>query len=163
MAIAQGLDPMRPAARWRGVCVALVAVSLLAGCTKESAEPKEIETVDVSPGRTAVLTTLYDDVAPQRHESFSGVLPPGFPVALPLYDPSSLTDFGDIDTGGQYVLMFSPDNAAMVCDRMVGELRRSGWALIQGDIEHGSYRRGSRRVTMAIREAKPGTEIRVEY
>lgn len=146
-----------------GACVAILFAGLLAGCAKESAEPGEIETVDVAPSRTSVLTTAYDDVAPQRHESFSGVLPAGFPADLPLYDPSNLTDFGAIDTGGNYVLMFSPDKAAMVRDGMASELRRSGWALIQGDSEQGSYRRGSQRVTLSIRDAQPGTEIRVEY
>ncbi len=163
MAIAEGLGLVRPAALWRGSCVTAIAFCLLAGCSKESTEPGEIETVDVAPARTSMLTTIYDDVAPQRHESFAGVLPQGFPADLPLYDPSNLTDFGDIDTGGKYVVMFSPDTAAMVRDRMAGELRRSGWALIRGDSEQGSYRRGSRRVTLVIREAQPGTEIRVEY
>ncbi len=162
-AIAAGLAPEKPAAWQPGSCVAVIAFCLLAGCAKESAEPGEIETVEVAPARTAVLTTIYDTVAPQRHESFSGVLPQGFPADLPLYDPSSLTDFGDLDIGGNYVLMFSPDTAAMVRDRMAGELRRSGWALIRGDSERGSYRRGSRRVTLSIHEAQPGTEIRVEY
>jgi hypothetical protein len=153
---------------WRGasvalLCAGLLGAGLLTGCSKEGEKPGEIETVDVAPARTAVLTTIYDDVAPQRQESFSGVLPQDFPADLPLYDPSNLTDFGDLDTGGNYVTMFSPDKAAMVRERMAGELRRSGWALIQGDSEQGSYRRGSRRVTLSILEAQPGTDIRVEY
>ena len=163
MAIAQRLETGRLTALSRGACATILFAGLLVGCAKESTEPGEIETVDVAPSRTSVLTTLYDDVAPQRSESFGGVLPGGFPADLPLYDPSNLTDFGDIDTGGKYVVMFSPDKAAIVRERMAGELRRSGWALIQGDSEQGSYRRGSRRVTLAIRDAQPGTEIRVEY
>jgi hypothetical protein len=163
MAIEQKLGPVKLATLMRVVGQVAAVTILLVGCSKESAAPGEIETVDVAPSRTAVLTTIYDDVAPQRDESFSGVLPQGFPADLPLYDPSNLTDFGDIDTGGKYVLMFSPDSAAMVRDRMAGELKRSGWALIRGDGEQGSYRRGSRRVTLAIQEAQPGTEIRVEY
>ena len=127
-----------------------------------SADKGEIEVVEVAPSRTSVLTTAYDVAAPERQGAFSGVLPEDFPAAVPLYDPSSLTDFGS-EGGGRFVLLFTPDAATMVRDRMRGELARSGWALIDGDAERGTWRRGSRSVILDIQEARAGTEIRVEY
>ena len=139
-----------------------LAVALLAACGGEASEPGEIEVVDVAPSRTSVLTTEYDEEAPQRRDAFAGVLPSDFPADLPLYDPSTLVDFGD-DAGSRFALMFTPDAATMVRNRMRSELGRSGWALIDGDGLRGTWRRGSRSVILDIRDARPGTEIRVEY
>ena len=61
------------------------------------------------------------------------------------------------------MLCSAPDEPAMVRQRMAGELDRTGWALIDGGGERGTYRRGSYSVILDIREARPGTEIRVEY
>lgn len=153
----------------RGVPVPGVAVSLLLGAmllggcpASDSPEGGEIEVIEVEPAPTTLLTTLYDEQATQRHDAFSGVLPSDFPADLPLYDPSNLTDFGS-DGGARYVLMFTPDAATMVRDRMQVELARSGWAQIEGDDVRGTYRRGSHAVILDIRDANPGTEIRVEY
>lgn len=143
--------------------VAALAVCVLAACgASDDGGSLEIETVDVAPGRTSVLTTAYDEVAPQRQESFTGVLPAGFPGDLPLYSPSNLTDFGTTDSG-RYVLLFSPDETTMVRQRLTVELRRTGWTLIDGGIGRGTYRRGSRSVVLSVLEARPGTEIRIEY
>jgi hypothetical protein len=108
------------------------------------------------------MTTTYDIVAPERRDAFSGVLPSDFPADLPLYNPSNLTDFGS-EGGGRFVLLFTPDAATMVRDGMRGELARSGWALIDGNDERGTWRRGSRSVILDIQDARPGTEIRIEY
>jgi hypothetical protein len=121
-----------------------------------------IETVDVRPSRTTLLTTAYDVEAPERRGAFTGVLPSDFPSDLPLYDPSSLTDFGDHGRA-RFVLLFSPDAATMVRDRMRGELARSGWALIEGGMQRGTWRRGSQSLILDIQDARPGTEIRIEY
>ena len=141
--------------------VGLTFLALACGRSDEAGEG-EIETIDVVPGRTSLLTTAYDETAPVRQETFSGVLPSDFPSDLPLYDPSSLTDFGDAG-GGRYVLMFTPDTATMVRDRMGSELTGTGWARIDGNTERGTYRRGSQSVIIEISDANPGTEIRVEY
>lgn len=146
-------------------CALAVATAgcLLSACGGSvDPEPGEIETVDVAPGRTSILTTAYDEAAPARQESSLGVLPSDFPADLPLYRPANLTDFGD-SNGGRFVLLFSPDKTSHVRQGMEVELRRTGWALIDGDGERGTYRRGSRSVILDIREAQPGTEIRVEY
>lgn len=151
--------------KWAKACAMAIAVaaSLLFACGgSEDSAPGEIETVDVAPGRTTILTTAYDEAAPPRQESSLGVLPADFPADLPLYRPANLTDFGD-SNGGRYVLLFSPDKTGHVRQGMEVELRRTGWALIDGDSERGTYRRGSRSVILEIREAQPGTEIRVEY
>ena len=145
----------------RPIVLAIVLV-LAVGCGGgESGGRAEIETVDVRPSRTSVLTTAYDEAAPERREAFSGVLPSDFPGDLPLYDPSNLTDFGRED--GRFVLLFSPDAATMVRDRMRAELARSGWTLIDGAAERGTWRRGSQSVVIAITDARPGTEIRIQY
>lgn len=149
--------------RWRATALGAGLALLLGGCPGgESPEEGGIETVEVEPAPTTVLTTLYDETAAERRDAFTGVLPSDFPADLPLYDPSNLTDFGS-DGGARYVLMFTPDAATMVRDRMQVELARSGWAQIDGDEVRGTYRRGSRAVILDIRDANPGTEIRVEY
>lgn len=143
--------------------VGLPAVCLLAACgPADQSEPQEVETVDVVPGRTTVLTTAYDEVAERRQEGSLGVLPSDFPQDLPLYQPASLTDFGSPE-GGRYVLLFSPDEKGVVQQRMKVELRRSGWTLVEGSAERGTYRRGSQSVVLSVTDARPGTEIRVEY
>ena len=145
-----------------GKIAAALAVCLLAACgAPDEPENAEIETIEVVPGRTTVLTTAYDEVAPRRGSS-TGVLPSDFPQDLPLYQPANLTDFGDEDRS-RYVLLFSPDETTMVRQRMNVELRRTGWALVDGDSERGTYRRGGQSVVLSIIEARPGTEIRVEY
>lgn len=142
------------------VVLCLVAA---AGCPGSgSSESGEIETVDVRPSRTSMLTTAYDVEAPERREAFTGVLPSDFPSDLPVYDPSNLTDFGDEDRS-RFVLLFTPDAVTMVRDRMRGELAQSGWALIEGSLERGTWRRGSQSVVLDIHDARPGTEIRIEY
>ena len=139
------------------------AVPLLVSCAGgDATDQGEIEMIEVAPSRTSVLTTAYDEAAPERQEAFSGVLPSDFPADLPLYDPSNLTDFGG-EGGARFVLLFTPDAATMVRDRMRAELARSGWALIDGGGERGTWRRGSRSVILDVRDARPGTEIRVEY
>lgn len=144
------------------VAIGLALGFLLACPASEAPEENGIETVEVEPAPTTLLTTLYDEAAPERREAFSGVLPSDFPADLPLYDPSNLTDFGDAERG-RYVLLFSPDAATLVRDRMQVELARSGWTLVEGDAVRGTYRRGSRAVVLDIRDANPGTEILVEY
>ncbi|MDX1642949.1 MAG: hypothetical protein R3244_01185 [Thermoanaerobaculia bacterium] len=150
-----------PTAVARGV-LGVVTTLLLACPSNESSDDGVIETVEVEPARTTLLTTIYDQAAPERREAFSGVLPSDFPADLPLYDPSNLTDFGDAEEG-RYVLLFSPDASTLVRDRMEVELARSGWTRIEGDAARGTYRRGSRAVVLGIRDANPGTEILVEY
>jgi hypothetical protein len=141
---------------------AVVLVGLVAACGAGEETSGEVEVIDVAPGRTATLTTAYDEVATRRPDSSLGVLPSDFPDALPLYRPASITDFGD-ENGHRFVLFFSPDEPMMVRQRMARELDRTGWALIDRGGERGTYRRGSHSVILEIREARPGTEIRVEY
>ena len=148
--------------RWCAPALGVGLALLLGGCPAAESPEEEIEVVEVEPAPTTLLTTLYDEQARKRHEAFSGVLPSDFPADLPLYDPSNLTDFGG-EGGARYVLMFTPDAATLVRDRMQAELARSGWARIEGDEVRGTYRRGSRAVILEIRDANPGTEIRVEY
>ena len=54
--------------RWAASFLAV----LVTACATEAPEG-EMETVDVAPARTAVLTTAYDVVADRPSESFSGV------------------------------------------------------------------------------------------
>lgn len=144
------------------VALGLVTALLVACPATESPDEGAIETVEVEPARTTLLTTIYDQAAPENREAFTGVLPSDVPADLPLYDPSNLTDFGDSEEG-RYLLLFSPDAATLVRDRMEVELARSGWVRIEGDAVRGTYRRGSHAVVIDIRDANPGTEILVEY
>ena len=77
MAIAQRLETGRPTALSRGACATILLAGLLVGCAKESTESGEIETVDVAPSRTSVLTTLYDDlkIHPRENDLVVGTRP----------------------------------------------------------------------------------------
>ena len=71
-------------------------------------------------------------------------------------------DFG-VSEAERWVVLFSPDETQLVQQRLARELRRTGWTLVDGDTNRGTYRRGSLRVVMSIRDARPGTEIQIEY
>ena len=152
---------IRALAALLAVCLPVAGLLVACGTTEEPAAG-EIETIDVVPGRTTVLNTAYDEVAARRQGSSLGVLPGDFPKDLPLYQPANLTDFGNAD-GKRFVLLFSPDETSMVQQRMEVELRRTGWTRVEGTAERGTYRRGSQSVVLSIVDARPGTELKVDY
>ncbi len=120
-------------------------------------DPPKLETVDVGAARDATLSTA-GDAQEKRHEAaFAGVLPTGFPKDLPVYEPSTLIDFGG-GPQGSYALFQTPDDVARVRARYPATLRSRGWSAA-GD----AYAKGTHHVRMAIESAHPGARIRIEY
>ena len=150
-----------PAAR----ACALALASLLAATLSCRQEPKaapgpaKLETQEVGAAPDATLSTEGDTVEHRRpSSSFSGVLPGGFPKDLPVYEPSSLVDFGE-DTAGAFVVFQTPDDLARARARYPAAIVGRGWARESGD----AFSKAGRRVRVAFEGLHPGAKIRVSY
>ena len=137
----------------------------LAACRsqKETAPPaaEPLATIEVGAAPDAAATTEADS---QSHsladESFAGVLPGGFPADLPIYQPSSLVDFGPGEGGFQSVTLRTSDSAATVRSRYLASLRAAGWSST-GEESH--WRKGQHELQVEVVDARPGTRLRLSY
>ena len=144
--------------------IAALLVGAVAGCRQEAKpapEPARIETKEVGAAPDATLSTEGDAVEHRRASTFSGVLPGGFPKDLPVYEPSSLVDFGQ-DASGSFVVFQTPDDPARVRARYPAAIAAHGWMREGGDAA-GTFSRGGRRVRIAFESLRPGTKVRVSY
>jgi hypothetical protein len=139
----------------------LLLVGAVAACrqeTKSEPAPAKLETREVGAAPDATLSTA-GDVVERRHASgFAGVLPGGFPKDLPVYEPSSLVDFGK-GADGAYVVFQTPDDIGRVRARYPAMIAASGWAHEGSD----SFTRGGHRVRVAYESLHPGARVRVVY
>jgi hypothetical protein len=142
--------------------VMAVALLLAAACRPSpDAEPK-LEAVDVGPALE--IDIEGDQQAIQRPPELVGILPEDFPKDLPLYLPASLVEFGTAADGWIYVELLSPHTLAQVESALPARLSKGGWTAAGGQLRQGrDYRKGGRRVRLAIEDAKPGTLYRFEY
>jgi hypothetical protein len=144
-----------------GVVASLAMLAAFAACQGDepkSAPPPSVDTVDVGAAPDAALSTEKDRVEQRRQGGFSGVLPGTFPKDLPVYEPSTLVDFGR-GAGGGYALFQTTDAVGVVSGRYPAQLVARGWERDGAD----AFRRGNGRVRVTFENARPGTRIRVEY
>lgn len=137
------------------VVVALLAVTAVLGCSRQSAERPAVdpEVQDVAPPLDSALSTEADPQAKAVVPTFSGVLPPSFPKDAPPYVPGTLVDFGE-----GWVEFQTADPLATVRAHYPGVLRGRGWS---GSGER--FSKGGRNLVVRFTDARPGTKIRVEY
>jgi hypothetical protein len=144
---------------FRIACALLLGASV--GCRQEpkpEPAPPPIETKEVGAAPDATLSTEGDVVERRRASTFSGVLPGGFPKDLPVYEPSSLVDFGQ-DAQGSFVVFQTPDDSVRVRARYPAAIAAHGWMREGGD----AFSRGGRRVRVSFENLRPGTKVRVSY
>ena len=147
--------------------VSLTAIVLLvAGCGRTSGGRYgggEVETVDVDAGLGAELTTEFDEQARQVDASVAGVVPLDFPADVPIYSPSSLVDFGEIDGSRRYLEFDTTEPPSAVRGKLKSALINKGWipSPSTGGVE--SYLKGSHRLGIQLSDLRPGTRIRYEY
>jgi len=140
------------------LCLLLAAGSACREKPKPEPAPAQLETKDVGAAPDATLSTEGDVVERRRTSAFSGVLPGGFPKDLPVYEPSSLVDFGK-DAQGAFVVFQTPDELARVRARYPAAIAAHGWTR-EGD---EAFSRGGRRVRLSFENLRPGTRVRVSY
>jgi hypothetical protein len=139
----------------------LAAALFAVGCGRESVSPAADAappTEEVAPAVDAALSTAADPQAKARAESFSGILPDGFPGDVPPYEPSTLADFGTGETGRRYVVFQTPDSPELARSRLERRLAAQGWS-----VARDGFTKGGRQLRVAIEPARPGARIRLEY
>ena len=149
--------------RTRAAAVALS--SLMLACSDgEPAAPdaasKPIPTEDVSPPLGAGVSIAGDRQEQTRRPRFSGVLPGNFPRQVPLYEPSTLADFGPSGPARSYVILQTPDSPAIVRPRFLEQLAARGHRV---GADGTTLLEGGRSLRVTFEDARPGTRIRLEY
>lgn len=141
---------------------ALLVIFILGGCgaapPANEPAPARVATVEVGAAPDATLSTQGDRVETRHESAFAGVLPTGFPKDVPVYEPSSLVDFGE-SGGWSYAVFQTPQDLAVARQRFQELLRARGWA---ADSAAGFAKQG-RHLRLAFENAHPGARIRVEY
>jgi hypothetical protein len=145
------------------IFLALASVSI--GCGKPAEDPgiTELETVEVGVAPDAQLSTEFDDQAHQVVVEVGGELPNDIPPDVPIYSPSSLVDFGEIDGRRRYVSFDTSATPSRVGSDVTQQLANVGWELTAGSESKLEFVKTGRSLTVVIEALKPGTRLRYEY
>jgi hypothetical protein len=122
----------------------------------------DLSTEDVGPPVDFELSTEEDVKGALVVEGVAGVLPDSYPRDLPLYQPSSLVDFGE-GSGGSFVEFYSPSGVRDVQETLSRQLEDSGWELRDRASSDWTVAHQDRTATIRFTDARPGTTIRVDY
>lgn len=148
--------------RWEIALPGLLALAVL-GCGGPSDEasqvPAVLEVEEIPPPVDATYSTEADEVGAYVGETVAGALPGGFPVGLPLPQPSSVIDFGPAGGGRSYTELAVPSSPASVRESWEKRLRSAGWSSGGG----GRWTRDGRDVSIRIDPGPSGSRLRVEY
>jgi hypothetical protein len=148
----------RLAARLAPLLVALVA---LAACRREEPAPRppadDLQTVDVAPPPDAKVDPSLDRQERRRAETFSGVMPGGYPSDLPLPSGATL-----VDQGPRWVEVLVGRPREGVRDEYVRRARGAGWN-VGGEGPALELRRKGRTVSVRLSASGPSTRLRIEY
>ena len=149
---------------WRSSAVLMLTLALLGGC-QPSGDPETLETEEVTERLDVDLSFEEDRQAVRRAAELSGVLPSDFPSDFPVYKPSTVVDFGDLEGGRYFVVLFTPDRRATVEQFVNSAAPGAGWSLQSASPDTGefAFRSGARSVTTVTSEESGGTEVRIEY
>jgi hypothetical protein len=146
-------------------------VGLLAACggageRRPADDFENLETEDIGDAFDAGLSTEEDRKGrPPRDPEVAGVLPGGFPGDIPLFRPSSIVDFGELDGGRHFVEIDTSAPVAAVRAELERSLAGSGWAREGAAASGGPGRlvKAGRVLGLALTDLSPGTRIRYEY
>lgn len=133
-----------------------LAVAGCAGEAPERSRSDDLDTVDVGPPIDADASLEADAVERRLGPAtggVAGVLPADFPRDVPLPVPSSLVDFGrgwiELEVAG------GPDGVRTAYARQLAD---AGFAAA----EDGHWRRGARRVRVAVTGTGAAARVRIE-
>jgi len=148
----------------RKTYAAVVLFGWIWGCSGpepagQEAASKSIPTEDVAPPLGAGVSIAGDQQERARRSRFSGVLPGNFPGDVPVYEPSTLADFGSAGAGKSYVILQTPDPLAVVRSRFLEQLGARGYRAGADGVMVG----GETSLRVSFEDARPGTRIRLEY
>lgn len=152
-----------PAASGLIAALALLLASLApAGCRRgEEAAPEpprdDLQTVEVSPPPDARVDPSLDRQERRRDESFSGVMPSGYPKSLPLPGGASL-----VDQGPRWVEVLVGRAMASVREEYLRRAAAAGWRAEGGGSSLALHRQG-RTVRVRLSADGPSTRLRIEY
>lgn len=146
---------------------ALVAVSAWAcGDREERTTSKpgagELQTVEVAPPPDSRVDVSRDVKERRRAETFAGVLPGGFPRALPLPPQASLVDQGR-GGGGRWIELLVPRRPTAVRAPYLQQLAKAGWEVEPAGADAWRLRHAGSTVRLSLRAQGPSTRLRLEY
>ncbi|MEJ2084792.1 MAG: hypothetical protein P8Y44_03840 [Acidobacteriota bacterium] len=145
--------------------IILTVASIFIGCAKPAEDPgiTELETVEVGAAPDAELSTELDEQARQVSIDVGGELPNDIPSDLPIYSPSSLVDFGEIDSRRRYIAVDTSAVPSRVRSDLTSQLAAVGWELSTGTETELVLAKSGHSLTVVIEDLKPGTRLRYEY
>jgi hypothetical protein len=120
-----------------------------------------LPTVEVAPAPDARVDVGGDVQERRRTETFSGVLPTGFPRALPLPPQASLVDQGG--RGDAWVEVLVPRRPAAVRGPYLQQLRAAGWEVSPTGADAWRCSRADAAVQLTLRGQGPSTRLRLAY
>jgi len=154
----------RPALR---VAIPPLLAALLVACgacghdqRAQAPPPKtaDLPTQEVAPPPDALVDVTKDRQEHRRAESFSGVLPAGFPRGLPLPPQASL-----VDQGVRWVEVLVPRHLTDVQQPYLTQLRAAGWSASASGLGTFELHRGAAGVRLQVRAQGPSTRLRLAY
>jgi len=122
----------------------------------------ELPTVEVAPAPDARVDVGGDVKERRRAETFSGVLPTGFPRALPLPLQATLVDQGG-GGGHPWVEVLVPRRPAAVRTPYLQQLRAAGWEVSPTGVDTWRCNRAEASVQLTLRGQGPSTRLRLAY
>ena len=156
-----GLSPCGGLLRLTGA--ALLAAAVLGACrggedpAKSERGTDDLQTVDVAPPPDARVDPSTDRQERRRAETFSGVLPGGYPESLPLPTGGSL-----VDQGPGWIEVLVGRAPAAVRAEYLRALGAAGWQ-VEGRGNDLQLRRQGRVAGVRLSADGPSTRLRIAY
>ena len=160
---------MRIETHMRSVLPPLVLAGALAvglcGCVPEpdSAGPEEpLVTEDIGGAIDAELST-EDDPKGRRRVDSGQVLPPGFPVDLPVPAGASVVESDARPDGPSRVVFEIPTAAPRLAESWAQLLEAEGWHVVRSGDFSLDATRAERTVSTTVFAAGTGSRLRIDY
>ncbi|MCP4200912.1 MAG: hypothetical protein GY769_03155 [bacterium] len=135
------------------------------GCVPEAGDSGAAETLateDVGGAIDSELSTEEDRRGPRWVES-GLVLPPGFPVELPIPGGASVADQG-VDRGGQsFVVLETPSSASSLTASWISLLESEGWTVRRSGESGLSAAKAESTITATVVPSGSGSRMRIIY
>lgn len=145
-----------------GVTFAFAACGGREDAQKPAPKRGELETVEVAPPPDARVDVERDVKEKRRAETFAGVLPSGFPRALPLPPQASLVDQGR-SGGGAWVEVLVPRRLAAVRAPYLQQLAGAGWSASASGSDAWQLEHAGRSVQLSMHAQGPSTRLHLAY